>query len=73
MAGAAGSAMTAGMAGAGGATPRPARVLLYSFSTLDIESVPDQLDILEAKLEAWQFEVDRSEDPSVFTDDNLER
>jgi type 1 glutamine amidotransferase len=50
---------------------RPARVLLYSFSTLDIPSVPAQLDLLEQKLEGWQFEVDRSKDPAVFTDANL--
>jgi type 1 glutamine amidotransferase len=62
----------AGNAGAGGATTsRPARVLLYSFSTLNIPSVPAQLDILEQKLEGWQFEVDRSVDPAVFTDQNL--
>jgi type 1 glutamine amidotransferase len=59
-------------AGAGGAsTSRPARVLLYSFSTLDIPSLPAQLDILEQKLEQWQFEVDRSVDPVVFTDESL--
>jgi type 1 glutamine amidotransferase len=50
---------------------RPARVLLYSFSTLDIPSVPAQLDLLEQKLEGWQFAVDRSKDPAVFTDANL--
>jgi type 1 glutamine amidotransferase len=75
VAGSAGAGGTSGGApgvGGGGAT-RPARVLLYSFSTLDIESVPEQLDILAAKLEEWQYEVDRSEDPSVFTDENLER
>jgi type 1 glutamine amidotransferase len=68
--GVAGSA--GGGAGAGGAsTSRPARVLLYSFSTLNIPSVPAQLDILEQQLEEWQFEVDRSVDPAVFTDQNL--
>jgi type 1 glutamine amidotransferase len=62
----------AGNAGGGGAPPtRPARVLLYSFSTLNIPSVPAQLDILEQQLEGWQFEVDRSVDPAVFTDQNL--
>src|SRR6185436_14523424 len=51
-------------AGAGGAsTKRPARVLLYSFSTLNIPSLPAQLDILQQQLEQWQFEVDRSVDP----------
>jgi type 1 glutamine amidotransferase len=74
----AGSAGAGGMSGAasgagGGGSARPARVLLYSFSTLEIASVPKQLDIFAAQLEEWQFEVDRSEDPSVFTDENLER
>jgi type 1 glutamine amidotransferase len=59
-------------AGAGGAsTKRPARVLLYSFSTLNIPSLPAQLDILQQQLEQWQFEVDRSVDPVVFTDQSL--
>jgi type 1 glutamine amidotransferase len=67
-----GMAGAAGSAGAGGGpTSRPARVLLYSFSTLNIPSVPAQLDILEQKLEGWQFEVDRSVDPAVFTDQSL--
>jgi type 1 glutamine amidotransferase len=62
----------AGSAGAGGGpTNRPARVLLYSFSTLNIPSVPAQLDVLEQKLEGWQFEVDRSVDPAVFSEQNL--
>src|SRR4051812_30188267 len=48
-------------AGAGGAsTSRPARVLLYSFSTLSIPSVPAQLDLLGQKLAQWHFEVHRS-------------
>lgn len=68
-----GSAGSAGTAGAGGAgSTRPARVLLYSFSTLDIPSVPAQLMIFKQKLEGWQYEVDESEDPAVFTDTNLE-
>jgi type 1 glutamine amidotransferase len=54
-------------------TSRPARVLLYSFSTLNIPSVPAQLDVLEQQLEQWQFEVDRSVDPVVFTDQKLAR
>jgi type 1 glutamine amidotransferase len=61
------------MAGAGGGAGRPARVLLYSFSTLDIPSVPAQLTILRDQLEDWQFTVDASEDPAVFTDANLAR
>lgn len=68
----AGAGNAAGSAGAGGGpTTRPARVLLYSFSTLEIESVPAQLAIFEDKLEGWQYEVDRSEDPAVFTDESL--
>lgn len=69
-----GKAGSAGSAGAGGAAvTRPARVLLYSFSTLNIPSVPAQLDVLEQKLEGWQFEVERSVDPAMFTDQNLAR
>jgi type 1 glutamine amidotransferase len=72
--GKAGSAGTAGMAGAGGTgAMRPNRVLLYSFSTLNIPSVPAQLTILEDKLEGWNYTVDRSVDPAVFTDTNLAR
>lgn len=51
---------------------RPARVLLYHFSTLDIPSVPQQLTILTTKLSSWGYEVDTSEQPSVFSDQNLE-
>jgi type 1 glutamine amidotransferase len=75
--GAGGDGNGAGVAGsararAGGAsTGRPARVLLYSFSTLNIPSVPAQLDLLERKLEQWHFEVDRSVDPEVFTEQGL--
>lgn len=61
--------------GSGGAesmgNDRPKRVLLYSFSTLDIPSVPAQLEILEGHLAGWSYEVDRSTDPSVFTDTSL--
>jgi type 1 glutamine amidotransferase len=71
--GAGGSAGTSGAAGAGGSAPtRPQRVLLYSFSTLDIPSVPAQLSILGEALAGWEFEVDESEDPAVLTDENLE-
>ena len=52
---------------------RPARVLLYSFSTLDIPSVAAQLSIFKQKLEGWQYQVDQSKDPAVFTDANLAR
>ena len=57
----------------GGGSVRPARVLLYSFSTLDIPSVPAQLSIFKQKLEGWQYQVDQSKDPAVFTDANLAR
>jgi type 1 glutamine amidotransferase len=67
----AGSGNAAGNAGAGGAPPRPARVLLYFFSTLDIASVPAQLAFLEQRLESWDYEVVQSEDPAIFTDANL--
>ena len=50
---------------------RPARVLLYDFSTLDIPSVANQLTIFKQKLEGWQYQVDQSKDPAVFTDQNL--
>ena len=56
-----------------GIAARPARVLLYHFSTLDIPTVPQQLQILTNKLESWGDEVDVSEDPSVFSDQNLTR
>lgn len=58
--------------GAGTDAPTlPARVLLYSFSTLNIASVPAQISILKAKLQGWNFTVDESKDPAVFTDTNL--
>ena len=50
---------------------RPTRVLLYSFSTLDIPTVPAQLAAFRRKLEGWQYQVDESKDPAVFTDTNL--
>ena len=49
----------------------PMRVLLYSFSTLDIPSVPAQLAAFKKKLEGWQYQVDESKDPAMFTDTNL--
>lgn len=66
-----GGSAAAGTAGAGGGTTRPARVLLYSFSTLDIPSVPAQLSLFKQKLEGWQYQVDQSKDPTVFSDANL--
>jgi type 1 glutamine amidotransferase len=50
------------------APARPMRVLLYSFSTLDIPSVPAQLATFRKKLEGWQYQVDESKDPAAFTD-----
>jgi type 1 glutamine amidotransferase len=49
------------------------RVLLYSFGTLDIPSLPAQLATFRRKLESWQFQVDDSKDPTVFTDAGLAR
>jgi type 1 glutamine amidotransferase len=69
--GSAGSGNDAGNAGAGGSPPRPARVLLYFFSTLEIASVPAQLAFLGQRLESWDYEVVESEDPAIFTDSNL--
>ena len=66
-----GGSATGGSGGTG--TTRPARVLLYSFSTLDIPSVPAQLATLRGKLESWSYQVDESEDPAAFTDTNLAR
>jgi type 1 glutamine amidotransferase len=48
-------------------------VLLYYFSTLDIPTIQEQLDILENELEGWSYEVERSDDPAVFSAENLER
>ncbi len=57
----------------GDGASRPARVLLYHFSTLDIPSVPAQLAFFKNKLGEWGFQADDSIDPSVFTDANLSR
>jgi type 1 glutamine amidotransferase len=71
----AGGALDAAGGSAGTAAPatRPARVLLYSFSTLEIPSVPAQLTILRQHLSALGYEVEESEDPASFTDENLAR
>jgi type 1 glutamine amidotransferase len=50
---------------------RPTRVLLYHFSTLDIPSVPQQLTALTTQLASRGYDVDTSEDPAVFSDENL--
>jgi hypothetical protein len=52
---------------------RPARVLLYYFSTLDIPFFPAQLTVFKQKLEGWRYQVDQSKAPAVFTDTNLAR
>ncbi|HEX2877068.1 MAG TPA: ThuA domain-containing protein [Polyangiaceae bacterium] len=64
-----------GMAGSGGATnpSLPKRVLLYSFSTLVIDSVPQQLTLLETQLKAWGYEVERSVKPDDLSTTNLAR
>lgn len=51
----------------------PRRVLLYSFSTFAIASVPAQLSILSNKLQEWQYEVEMSQDPAKITDSSLAR
>src|SRR5262245_20325329 len=66
-----GSRISSASEGLSASTKPPARVLLYSFSMLNIPSVPAQLDVLEQTLERWRFEVDRSVDPAVFTDQSL--
>jgi hypothetical protein len=55
----------------GDAGSRPMRVLLYSFSTFNISSVPAQITSYRQKLEGWGYEVDDSKDPAVFTDASL--
>jgi hypothetical protein len=55
------------------AAGKPARVLLYHFSTLDIPTVPAQLAFFKSKLAEWSYESDDSIDPSVFTDQALAR
>jgi len=66
----------AGGAGAGGAggNDRPKRVLLYSFSTLSISGIAQQLSDLETTLKGWGYEVDKVADPMsgmIFSDTNL--
>jgi type 1 glutamine amidotransferase len=63
--------------GCGGGTSSPGtlppRVLLYSFSTFAIASVPAQLAILTNKLQEWGYEVEESQDPAQFSDASLSR
>jgi Trehalose utilisation len=49
----------------------PARVLLYHFSTLVIDSVPAQLTFFKALLAGWGYASDDSVDPARFTDAGL--
>jgi hypothetical protein len=64
-----------GSGGSGGAAnpSLPKRVLLYSFSTLVINSVPQQLTLLETQLKAWGYEVERSVKPDDVSTTNLAR
>ena len=70
-----GAGSNAGTGGVGGsANPSlPKRVLLYSFSTLVIDSVPQQLTLLETQLKAWGYEVERSVKPEDLSTTNLAR
>lgn len=77
---AAGSGGTGGGGGAagsagGGGDPNlpmlPKRVLLYYFSTLDIASISAQITTLKTQLEAWDYEVEDSEDPADINAQNL--
>jgi hypothetical protein len=49
----------------------PARVLLYHFSTLVIDSVPAQLTFFKNLLAGWGYSTDDSVDPARFTDEGL--
>lgn len=73
--GSAGSNVTGGAGGMGGSanSSLPKRVLLYSFSTLVIDSVPQQLTLLETQLKAWGYEVERSVKPEDLSATNLAR
>ena len=51
----------------------PARVLLYHFSTLVIDTLPAQLTFFENLLKDWGYAFDDSVDPGAFTDANLAR
>src|SRR5579863_4860884 len=57
--------------GADAAPALPARVLLYHFSTLVIDTVPQQLTFFEQLLASWGYASDDSVDPGKFTDDGL--
>jgi len=69
-----GGSSSAGASGAGGSdSGLPKRVLLYHFSTLNIESVPAQITALSEQLKTWGYEVEDSVDPSKISSENLAR
>ena len=49
----------------------PAKVLLYHFSTLVIDTVPAQLTFFENLLAGWGYATEDSVDPGKFTDEAL--
>jgi len=49
----------------------PAKVLLYHFSTLVIDTVPAQLTFFEHLLAGWGYATEDSVDPGKFTDEGL--
>jgi uncharacterized protein len=49
----------------------PARVLLYHFSTLVIDTVPAQVTFFKTLLAGWGYASDDSVDPGAFTDEGL--
>lgn len=72
--GGAGSAGEPSAAGTGGTAPSvQRRVLLYHFSTLTIDTVPEQLTLLRGALESWGYDVEESAQPQDIRADNLER
>jgi type 1 glutamine amidotransferase len=71
-----GTGGTEGSAGSGGAANMaslPKRVLLYHFSTLAIDSLPAQLQLLESQLQTWGYEVEESVNPDDISAANLAR
>jgi type 1 glutamine amidotransferase len=66
---------SAGSGGASGATAPdlPKNILLYTFSTLEIPSVPTQVQLLTSTLQELGFAAETSADPAIFNDDDLAR
>jgi type 1 glutamine amidotransferase len=63
-----------GSAGSGTTAPDlPKNILLYTFSTLEIPSVPDQVQLLTSTLQGLGFAAEASADPAIFNDDDLAR